>query len=105
MLNTEQVQVYIDIDSNLGMVKSLMGKNIIPDKQYDIFFVVDSYIGHDLENYRIIQLNGKYELEVIDQQREQQKKIELNFEKSPKQLQEEYEKKLEELKALEELLK
>ena len=88
MLNTEKIQLYIDIDSQLNIIKTLSGKMIIPNEDYDLFFLVPLYVAFELDNYRVVLLNGKYELEVIDKQCEQQKKIELGYAKSPEQLQE-----------------
>jgi hypothetical protein len=60
--------IFLDTDEQGNITTSYIGKNAIPDRQYDYFFYKDAYVGESIQNYRIV--NG--ELQAIDTDLEQQ---------------------------------
>lgn len=49
------IQIYCDVDENGNIIDALMGERIIPDRQYDFFFMVtDAEIMKNIDKYKVI---------------------------------------------------
>jgi hypothetical protein len=57
-ITLSSVLVFCDSDSNGKIIESLVGKNIIPARQFDhFFFIADDDTFQDIDDYKIE--NGK----------------------------------------------
>ena len=54
--------VYVNVDENGNIKNSLMGLNIIPDKQYDYYFLVNEDIALNIDKYKVILDGNKPKL-------------------------------------------
>lgn len=54
------IQIYADIDENGQMINTLLGRDIIPDRQYDIFIMTEdqSVLEHP-QNLELVGYNGQ----------------------------------------------
>jgi hypothetical protein len=95
-----KVSIYVDIDVDYNIVSSYIGRNVIPDRQYHYFFYDEAYVGDNIQNYKVILVDNFAQLDAIDKELEQ--RIKDNYFATDRELlQQEYQKKLEELALLE----
>jgi hypothetical protein len=92
--------IYVDTDELGNITLSYIGKDAIPDKQYNYFFYDEAYVGDSIRNYKIVLENNIPRLESIDKELEQRLKDAYNA-VDKEQLQLEYQQKLDELALLE----
>ncbi|NJP37202.1 hypothetical protein [Alkalicoccus luteus] len=49
-----RIQIYCDVDENGDITESVSGQRIVPDRQYDYFFMVeDQEIPNHIEDYKV----------------------------------------------------
>ena len=96
--------VYFNItDENVSDL--VVGKYIIPTKDYQFFMRISDYIAFDLNNYHIVIYNNAPTFMVIDEERERTVKQQLGLLKTDMELFDEYKAKKQELEDLAGFLK
>jgi 5S rRNA maturation endonuclease (ribonuclease M5) len=63
-----KILIFADVDESGEFIEVIIGRYIIPSRQYQHFFYVDRYVQDSLENYKVV--NG--ELVAIDVELEAQ---------------------------------
>jgi len=58
--------IFVDVDDNGNIIESYTGRNVIPYKQFDFFFLDESYVGESIRNYKVVMVGFKAELKAID---------------------------------------
>jgi hypothetical protein len=49
-----KIQFYCDVDENGNIIDAIAGEMIIPERQYDYFFMLDSWdIPNNIDNYKV----------------------------------------------------
>jgi hypothetical protein len=48
-----KILIFADTDINGAITQCIVGKAVIPDRQYQYFFYKDRYVGDTIFNYRI----------------------------------------------------